>query len=209
MFKKIIMAFVPCALCGAAYAAGEMEENFLNPPDSARPGVYWYFLNGSLNGKEMTADLESMKAAGLGNLTFLEVDIGEPPGGPVVFHFPHYTHATGPNSVLVENDWKLIRFYNDETGRYLLFNLAKDLFEQHDLSAAMPDKARALDERLTQLLDGMKAQMPRMNPDFDPKAGNLFNRKFTLDLAIREHQINAARFKAAGLSLPPGAEAEN
>ena len=65
--------------CGSALAAGEMENNFLNPPDSARPGVYWYFMNGNLNGKEMTADLESMKAAGLGNLVFLEVDIGEPP----------------------------------------------------------------------------------------------------------------------------------
>ena len=61
-----------------------MEKNFVNPPDSARPGVYWYFMDGNLNGKEMTADLESMKAAGLGNLVFLEVDIGMPKG-PVKF----------------------------------------------------------------------------------------------------------------------------
>lgn len=59
---------------------GELEQNFVNPPDSARPGVYWYFLDGNLNGKEMTADLESMKAAGLGNLVFLEVDLGMPKG---------------------------------------------------------------------------------------------------------------------------------
>lgn len=72
------MALIPCVLCGGALAAGEMEKNFVNPPESARPGVYWYFLNGNLNGKEMTADLESMKAAGLGNLVFLEVDIGTP-----------------------------------------------------------------------------------------------------------------------------------
>ncbi len=60
--------------------AGDLEKNFMNPPDSARPGVYWYFLDGNLNGKEMTADLESMKAAGLGNLVFLEVDLGMPKG---------------------------------------------------------------------------------------------------------------------------------
>jgi len=84
MFKKMIMALVPCALCGGVWAAGEMEGNFVNPPDSARPGVYWYFMDGNLNGKEMTADLESMKAAGLGNLVFLEVDIGMPKG-PVRF----------------------------------------------------------------------------------------------------------------------------
>ncbi|MEI6606461.1 MAG: glycosyl hydrolase, partial [Verrucomicrobiota bacterium] len=88
MYKKIVRAFVPCALSISVMAAGEMESHFLNPPDSARPGVYWYFLNGNLNGKEMTADLESMKAAGLGNLIFLEVDLGVPPVGPVAFMSP-------------------------------------------------------------------------------------------------------------------------
>ncbi|MCC6230378.1 MAG: hypothetical protein IT432_14285 [Phycisphaerales bacterium] len=58
----------------------DLEANFVNPPDSARPGVYWYFMDGNLNGKEMAADLESMKAAGLGNLVFLEVDVGIPKG---------------------------------------------------------------------------------------------------------------------------------
>ncbi len=60
--------------------AEDLERRFVNPPDSARPGVYWYFLDGNLSGPEMTADLESMKAAGLGNLVFLEVDLGMPKG---------------------------------------------------------------------------------------------------------------------------------
>ncbi len=76
--------------CRRAPVAGDLEKNFADPPDSARPGVYWYFLNGNLNGPEMTADLESMKAAGLGNLVFLEVDIDEPPGGPVAFMSPQW-----------------------------------------------------------------------------------------------------------------------
>ena len=50
VFKKILMAVVPGALCGCVWATGEMERNFVNPPDSARPGVYWYFINGNLNG---------------------------------------------------------------------------------------------------------------------------------------------------------------
>ena len=49
-----------------------------------------YKRQGNLNAKEMTADLESMKAAGLGNLIFLEVDIGEPPIGPVAFMSPKW-----------------------------------------------------------------------------------------------------------------------
>ena len=56
------------ALTAFAVPADPLELNFLNPPAAARPGVYWYFMDGNLNGKEMTADLESMKQAGLGNL---------------------------------------------------------------------------------------------------------------------------------------------
>ena len=57
---------------------------FANPPDSARPGVYWYFMDGNLSREGMTRDLESMKAAGLGRLIFLEVNVGVP-RGPVSF----------------------------------------------------------------------------------------------------------------------------
>ena len=38
---------------------------------------------------------------------------------PIIFHFPHYSHATGPFSSIIEDDWKLIKFYNDEHGAYL------------------------------------------------------------------------------------------
>ena len=68
----------------AAPSDDSLAARFQSPPDSARPGVYWYFMDGNLVGKEMSADLESMKAAGLGNLVFLEVNVGVPPG-PVKF----------------------------------------------------------------------------------------------------------------------------
>jgi hypothetical protein len=100
-----------------------------------------------------------------------------------------------------------MRFYNDETGRYLLYNLAEDPFEQHDLSAAMLDQARTLDERLTRLLDDMKARMPRKNPAFDPKAERLMSRRFTLGLATKEREAHAARIKAAGLNQRHGTKA--
>lgn len=62
----------------------ELADGFQNPPDSARPGVYWYFMDGNLDREEMTADLEAMKQAGIGNLVFLEVNVGVP-RGPVDF----------------------------------------------------------------------------------------------------------------------------
>lgn len=87
MMKKILLLI--CLVSLTAQATDPLLVDFVNPPDSARPGVYWYFLDGNLNGKEMTADLESMKAAGLGNLVFLEVAIGTPTG-PVAFMNPKW-----------------------------------------------------------------------------------------------------------------------
>ena len=67
-----------------AAAAADLETSFQSPPDAARPGVYWYFMDGNLDRKEMVKDLESMKEVGIGNLVFLEVDVGVP-SGPVKF----------------------------------------------------------------------------------------------------------------------------
>lgn len=72
-----------CA-AGHALAAASLPESFREPPDAARPGVYWYFMDGNLSREGMTRDLESMKAAGLGHLVFLEVNVGVP-RGPVDF----------------------------------------------------------------------------------------------------------------------------
>jgi (4-O-methyl)-D-glucuronate---lignin esterase len=61
-----------------------LKEEFRNPPASAKPGVYWYFMDGNLSREGMTKDLESMKEAGISNLIFLEVGIGVP-RGPIDF----------------------------------------------------------------------------------------------------------------------------
>jgi len=61
-----------------------LKKGFQSPPDSSRPGVYWYFMDGNMSKKAITADLESMKEAGIANLVFLEVNVGIP-RGPVDF----------------------------------------------------------------------------------------------------------------------------
>jgi len=60
------------------------REGFLHPPNTAKPGVYWYFMDGNLSEEAMTKDLESMQAAGIGHVVFLEVNVGVP-RGPVDF----------------------------------------------------------------------------------------------------------------------------
>jgi arylsulfatase A-like enzyme len=86
----------------------------------------------------------------------------------IVFHFPHYdSDPLGPASAIVLGDYKLIRFYEQpEAPR--LFNLVDDLGEQSNLAASMPEKTEELGERLSAYLQSINAQLPVMNPDYDP-----------------------------------------
>ncbi len=89
IFKKafaLISVFVlSLAIIGYITQTGNsLKEEFKNPPETSKPGVYWYFMDGNLSRGEMTKDLESMKEAGISNLIFLEVGIGVP-RGPVDF----------------------------------------------------------------------------------------------------------------------------
>ena len=62
----------------------KLKAAFLHPTAASQPGVYWYFMDGNMSREGMTADLDSMKKAGIGSLVFLEVNVGIP-RGPVEF----------------------------------------------------------------------------------------------------------------------------
>ena len=74
-------------LCQGAGPAAELEKGFASPPESARPWVYWFWLNGNIAREGITADLEAMKRAGIGGVLIMEVDQGAPVG-PVAFMSP-------------------------------------------------------------------------------------------------------------------------
>ncbi len=73
-----------CLACALAGKADTLRRNFVNPPDAARPWVYWYFMDGNQTRAGMHADLEAMKKAGIGGAIMLDVNIGIPQG-PVAF----------------------------------------------------------------------------------------------------------------------------
>ena len=81
---------IPAAGAGwAAEAAAPEDANtlaqgFVQPPESARPWVYWFWLNGNITREGITADLESMRRMGIGGVLIMEVDQGAPVG-PVGF----------------------------------------------------------------------------------------------------------------------------
>ena len=83
------------------------------------------------------------------------------------FHFPHYDEGNdGPVSAVILGSDKLIKNY--ATGALHLFDLAKDLSEEHDLAKESPQKAAELDRRLADYLKAVGAQLPVTNPNFDP-----------------------------------------
>ena len=66
---------------GNGAAADEMASNFLAPPDSAEPWVYWMWLNGNVTKEGITEDLEEMKRQGISGVLIFQVgDNGTPAG---------------------------------------------------------------------------------------------------------------------------------
>jgi len=90
------------------------------------------------------------------------------PRKELAFHFPHYgrTPENTPHSTIRLGDYKLIKSY--ETGELHLFNLAEDIGEEHDLAQQMPERAAELHRRLNKYLKDINAQMPVVNPNYDP-----------------------------------------
>ena len=90
MRQFVVFLFLVSVVTVASVAhAYDAASDFLNPPDSARPWVYWMFMDGNISREGMTADLESMKRVGIGGVIFMEVNIGMP-RGPVEFMSPKW-----------------------------------------------------------------------------------------------------------------------
>lgn len=82
-------------------------------------------------------------------------------------HFPGYlgagadTWRTTPVSLIQSGRWKLMEFL--EHGRLELYDLEADVGESRNLAAEMPEKARALHERLVVWRKQINAPMPAVN----------------------------------------------
>lgn len=81
---RAILGLVCLATIPAFSVADELTEGFLHPPDTARPWVYWFIMDGNLSREGITADFEAMRDAGIGGVILMEVNVGIP-RGPVEF----------------------------------------------------------------------------------------------------------------------------
>jgi len=56
----------------------DIEGGFLNPPESAKPRVWWHWMNGNITKEGIKADLEWMKRAGIGGFQNFDASLGTP-----------------------------------------------------------------------------------------------------------------------------------
>ncbi len=86
--------------------ADDLEAIFKNPPDSARPWVFWYWMNGAVSREGITADVAAMKQAGIGGAYLMTINA---PANP-----PVYTPVATP---MTPEWWALVRHAATEADR--------------------------------------------------------------------------------------------
>lgn len=91
--------------CGSANVPAQAQQNpanddvllqnFQTPPNSARPRVWWHWMNGNISEEGIRLDLEWMHRAGIGGVTIFEGAINTPQVVPhrLVYGTPEWKHA--------------------------------------------------------------------------------------------------------------------
>lgn len=87
--KAVLATLVAVALVVGSEAAltapaDVLREGFLRPPVSARPQVWWHWMNGNVSRAGITADLEAMAKVGIGGAQIFDAS-DDIPAGPVAF----------------------------------------------------------------------------------------------------------------------------
>ncbi|TDJ72369.1 MAG: sulfatase [Planctomycetota bacterium] len=86
----------------------------------------------------------------------------------IFWHYPHYGNQGGqPGGAIRSGDMKLIEWFED--GRVELYDLARDLGEERDLSAERPEEVARLRAKLAAWRDAVDARMPSPNPDYEAR----------------------------------------
>jgi len=72
------------ASCSHQPSMAELEKGFIHPPDSAKPHVWWHWLNGNVSQEGISRDLEAMAEQGIGGVSIFNLREQADPG-PVIY----------------------------------------------------------------------------------------------------------------------------
>ncbi len=78
--RHLITASLAILSISFSWAQTSLDSLFTNPPQSAKPHTWWHWINGNISLEGITADLEAMKAIGLGGAQIFNVEVGIPEG---------------------------------------------------------------------------------------------------------------------------------
>ena len=75
----LLSALVSMEICALGQApTRDLEQGFKNPPDSAKPRVWWHWMNGNITQEGIKLDLEWMKRAGIGGFQNFDAHMSTP-----------------------------------------------------------------------------------------------------------------------------------
>jgi hypothetical protein len=72
--KKTLTALLALALAPCSWAQNTLYDQFADPPQEARPRVWWHWMDGNVSMDGIQKDIEWMERAGIGG--FHQFDAG-------------------------------------------------------------------------------------------------------------------------------------
>ena len=112
-------------------------------------------------------DKESYKTDGISFLPALKNPEAGLSRKALFWHFPHYFLTTTPVSAVRYGDWKLLRYYEDNTVE--LYNLKNDISEKVNLAKEKPEITKEILNKLDSWLTETDASLPSVNPNYKVK----------------------------------------
>ena len=76
--RRVALAAALACLSAPAWAGDPLAAGFSNPPQSARPRVWWHWLNGNVTKEGIRQDIDWMARSGLGGLQNFDAEMMTP-----------------------------------------------------------------------------------------------------------------------------------
>ena len=78
VLSSLFVLFAIAGCTGPSKEGARLEEGFLNPPDSAKPRVWWHWMNGNITKDGIRKDLEWMHRVGIGGFQNFDASLMTP-----------------------------------------------------------------------------------------------------------------------------------
>lgn len=121
---------------------------------------------------------------------------------PLFWHYPHYGNQGGePSSVILDNGWKLIHYWEDE--RDELYQLNDDLAEMHNVATQNPMITRSMRKTLLDWLKATAAKIPVLDKEYDANLAALRHKRIIDELLP---QLESERIKILEEDFTPNVD---